>query len=426
MAATTQKLNYSSIPPRATSSRAIRNEIVPSNGSEFNMNNTIIFDVPANLNNTFADFQSSYIKLKFTNGDGADLNFEGGGFPSCIRRIVLELGGQTLFSCDNWNVLYEMMLSLDTAVQFRDNAGQRLFGAGGTPAGATVAAAASRKVCFPLVLTPLMANKYWPLIGRDRLRIRIELDTAAHSLVADNAVADSDITISDVALVMYNLELGSDVMSQVAAASGGSFKIAMPSYQHHQSSLAATDTALVSTLGFSMSSLNRILVAQQLSATDVDGWNVSARSRLKLNRFFVTIGGVKYPMRDLQETGAAGDAGAGSEVLAEALISQRALCSWSHDSSIAAGGGFALEEGAGAAVGNVGSYLIDLDLESQRVAGGEGSLGLVAGVNCVGQVVQATFEYTAAPAAAHVINIFGEHTIMASLDLNTLTWSIAV
>ena len=288
MAATTQKLNYSSIPPRATSSRAIRNEIVPSNGSEFNMNNTIIFDVPANLNNTFADFQSSYIKLTFTNGDAVDVNFEGGGFPSCIRRIVLELGGQTLYSCDNWNVLYEMMISLDTAEQFRKNAGARLFGSNSTAVGKEVEAGASRKVCFPLVLTPLMANKYWPLIGRDRLRIRIELDTAAHSLKGGDAdIVDSDITISDVALVMYNLELGSDVMSQVAAASGGSFKIAMPSYQHHQSSLAATQTALVSTLGFSMSSLNRILVAQQLSATDADGLNVGNRSRLKLNRFFV-------------------------------------------------------------------------------------------------------------------------------------------
>jgi hypothetical protein len=85
-----------------------------------------------------------------------------------------------------------------------------------------------------------------------------------------------------------------------------------------------------------------------------------------------------------------------------------------------------LEEGDGSSSATTGSYLIDLDLESQRVAGGEGSLGLVAGVNCVGQVVQATFEYAAAPSNAHVLNIFGEHTIMASLDLNTLTWSIAV
>ncbi len=426
MAATTQKLNYNAIPPRATSSRAIRNEIVPSNGSEFAMNQTIIFDVPANLNNTFADFQSSYIKLDFANNDGADLHFEGGGFPSCIRRIVLELGGQTLFSCDNWNVLYEIMLTLDTSISFRNNAGMRLFGAGGTHQGHTVVSGGTRKVCFPLVLTPLMANKYWPLIGRDRLRIRIELDTAAHSLIADAGVLDSDIKISNASLVMYNLELGSDVMSQVAAASGGQFRIAMPSYQHHQTALAATDTAAVATLGYSMSSLNRILVAQQRAATTVTGHNVGNRSRLKLNRFFVTIGGVKYPMRDIQETGLALDTGAGSEVLAEALISQRALCTWGHDSSVQVGAGFGAEEPDGSNSANTGTYAIDLDLESQRVAGGEGSLGLVAGVNCIGQVVQATFEYTDSPTAAHVINIFGEHTIMASLDLNTLTWAIAV
>jgi hypothetical protein len=383
------------------------------------MNNTIIFDVPANLNNTFADFQSSYVKLKFTNNDGGQVNFESGGFPSCVRRIVLELGGQTLFSCDNWNVLYEMMLSLDTSESFRNNAGKRLFGANGDSAnGVPVAAGAARNVCFPLVLTPLMANKYWPLIGRDRLRIRLELDTAAHGLIGTAGIVDTDIAITDVALVMYNLELGSDVMSQVAAASGGSFKIAMPSYQHHQSSLTTSDTALVATLGFSMSSLNRLLVAQQRSGSVITSSNVANRSRLTLNRFFVTIGGVKYPMRDVKDLG--------SEVLAEALISQRALCSWAHDSSIAVGGGFNLKEGDGSSSANTGSYLIDLDLESQRVAGGEGSLGLVAGVNCVGQVVQATFEYTAAPDNAHVLNIFGEHTIMASLDLNTLTWSIAV
>jgi hypothetical protein len=121
-------------------------------------------------------------------------------------------------------------------------------------------------------------------------------------------------------------------------------------------------------------------------------------------------------MRDVKDLGTDGDLGAGSEVLAEALISQRALCSWAHDSSIAVGGGFNLKEGDGSSSANTGSYLIDLDLESQRVAGGEGSLGLVAGV----------IEYTAAPDNAHVLNIFGEHTIMASLDLNTLTWSIAV
>ena len=159
MSASTMRLNYSSVPPRASSSRAIRNVINPTNGSSFNMNQQIIFDVPSNMNNTFIDFQSSYIKAKVTNDDGAPFSFNGGGFPSCISQIILELGGQTLFSCSSWNVLYEMMLSLDSSASFRNNAGSRLFGATGTGVGAAIVATASRDVAFPLVLTPLMANR---------------------------------------------------------------------------------------------------------------------------------------------------------------------------------------------------------------------------------------------------------------------------
>ncbi len=427
MAATTQKLNYANVPPRATSSRALRNEVVASNGSEFTMNNTLIFDLPSNLNNTFWDAQSSYVSFTVTNNNATHaVNFEGGGAPSIIKRIVVELGGQTLFSCDNWNSLYMMMFDLDTAAQFRNNAGVVLFGAANAAKGATLAGGGgSLKVCFPLVLTPFMANKYWPLIGRDRIRIRLELDTAARSLICANvAVTDSDIAIGDVKLVQYNLELGSDVMAQVAAASGGSFKIACPSYQHHQSSLAAGASALSATLGFSMSSLNRIIVAQQLQTVAATASYIGNRSRADLERFSVSVGGVKYPQIDLKEDGS------GSETLAEALISQRALTTWGHQSSLHSIGtaGFTGDEPTGAAGADnaTGHYLIDLDLESQRVAGGESGMGLVAGVNTIGQVVQAQFNYSAGVTAAHVVNIYGEHTILCMLDLNSLTWSIAV
>ena len=425
MAATTQKLNYSEVSPRASSSRAVRTETVPTNGSNFSMGQEIIIDVPANLNNTFCDFQSSYIKASFENNDGVAVNFSAGGFPTCIKQIVLELGGQTLFSCDNWNTLYEMMISLDTSESFRKNSGERLFGAGDDFNGATVAAGTARQVCFPLVLTPLMANRYFPLIGRDRLRIRLILDTSARALLG--AATDAEINVTSVALVTYNLELGSDVMAQVAANSDGAFKMLMPSYQHHQSSLSTSETSKVMTLGFSMSSLNRVLVAQTRQAATAANAHIGNRARNRLNRYFLTIGGVKYPMRDIRDVGAASVAvGAGSEPLAEALISQRALCAWSHDSSIAADGGFDILDGAGNTSAATGSYLIEIDLESQRVAGGEGSLGLVAGINTIGMVCQMNMEYDAVPANAMVIDVFAEHTVMVSLDLTSLTYSIAV
>jgi len=428
MAATTQKLNYANVPPRATSSRALRNEVTPSNGSDFTMNNSIIFDLPSNLNNTFWDAQSSYVSLVVTNSNTTRaVNLEGGGFPACIKRIVIELGGQTLFSCDNWNSLYMAMFDLDTAAQFRNNAGKVLFGAANAAKGASLAAnGGSLKVCFPLVLTPFMANKYWPLIGRDRIRIRLELDTVARSLICAHATenVDADIAITDVKLVQYNLELGSDVMAQVAAASGGTMKIACPSYQHHQSSIAALSSALSATLGFSMSSLNRIIVAQQLQAVVSTAAYVGNRSYADLERFSVSVGGIKYPQIDVKENGS------GSETLAEALVSQRALTSWGHQSSIESIGtaGYTGDEPTGAlgADDDTGHYLIDLDLESQRVAGGESGMQLVAGINTIGQTVQAQFNYSNPISAAHVLNIYGEHTVLCMLDLNSLTWSIAV
>jgi hypothetical protein len=433
MAATTKKLDYGSVPPRATSSRAIRNEVVPSNGQTFNMNNTIIFDLPSNLNNTFWDAQSSYISFNIKNANGTAANtarFETGGAISLLRRVSMEIGGQTLCNIENYNTLYQMMFDLDTASQFRTNAGKVLFGAGDTFIGDSLAGNnGERKVCFPLVLTPVWgASKYFPLISRDRLRIRLDLDTAARAFIAGvtNTLGDSDIEITDVKLVTYSLELGSEIMSAVVAASGGSFKMSMPNYQNHQSTIAAGESSLVSTVGFSVSSLNRILVAHQLQTVTDTRATIGNRSRCSLERFNFSCGGVKFPQRDIIEKGD------GSEVLAEALISQRALTTWGHQSSVASGGAttlganFALDEPTGAAAATTGKYLIDLDLESQRVAGGESGSQLVAGLNTIGQVCQAEFTYNGGLTNAHIVNIFAEYTMLVMLDLNTLTFSIAV
>jgi hypothetical protein len=309
-----------------------------------------------------------------------------------------------------------MLFDLDTAGQFRSNAGARLFGSANSAVGEQVGAAATRTVCFPLALTPIVqSSKYWPLFGREPLRIRVELDTSARGLIG--AATDAEITINEVALVMYQLELGNDVMAQVAANSGGMMRIAMPSFQHHQATLAAGASSVATTLGFSMSSLNRILVAQRLQAVTAANVTIGNRSQLNLNDANVKIGGVQYPQISLKDRN-----DDGAETLAEALVSQRALLTYGHDSSIELGAGFNANEPTGANNTNTGHYLIELDLESQRVDAGS----LIAGVNCIGQVVQFESTYDAGVTAAHVLDIFGEHTIMAQLDMQSLTWSIAV
>ena len=177
-----------------------------------------------------------------------------------------------------------------------------------------------------------------------------------------------------------------------------------------------------------MSSLNRIIVCQQLQTAVFSAAYIGNRSQCDLERFSISVGGVKYPQIDLK------DDGKGAEMLAEALISQNSLTSWGHQSSINLGvgttraGGFDGNEPTGAAGADTatGHYLIDLNLESQRIAGGEAGMPLVSGLNTVGQTVQAQFNYSAGVTAAHVVNIYAEHTVLCMLDLNSLTWTIAV
>ena len=183
------------------------------------------------------------------------------------------------------------------------------------------------------------------------------MDTAARGYILENAaITDSDITFTEVKFIQYNLELGSDVMAQVAAASGGTFKIACPSYQHHQSSIASGASAIAPTLGFSMSSLNRVLVLQQLQAVTATNETIGNRSRMDLERFSISIGGVKYPQLDIKVSAD------GSEALAEALVSQRHLTSVGGITSINSLGGFAADEPAGNDANNTGKFLIDVDL----------------------------------------------------------------
>lgn len=433
MSATTNKLNYAAVPPRASSSRALRNEVVPSNGSSFTANSTIIFDLPSNVPNTFFDTHSSYVSMLVTNGDATDVFFSSNGFPCAIRRMVIELGGQTLFSLDHYGELFSAMMDLDAAADYKDNAGAVLFGSSsgfrGHQLQETGNAANVRRVCFPLFLTPLMANKYMPSpMSRDRMRIRLEMDTAARGFVAEDAgVTDAQITYTDVKFVQYNLELGADVMSQVAAAAGGSFKIACPSYQHHQASIAANATSISPTLGFSMSSLNRLIILQQLQAVTATRETIGNRSYMDLERVSVNVGGVKYPQLDIKIS--AGATTGAPEALAEALISQRSLTTVSQVTSINSVGtsvvNYTVDEASGNDAANTGKFLLDIDLESQR-AGANPESQLVAGVNTIGAVVQAKLDYANAIGAAHVLNFYGEHTILLMLDLNTLTFSIAV
>lgn len=430
MSATTKKLDYGNPPPRASSARSIRSEVVASNGSTFSAGNTIVFDIGANQQNTYADFTSTYLRLNITNNDATPITMEGAGFGAMVKKFEVLIGGSTVCSIDNYNVLFSMLLDMDTSAAFKNNAGKRLFmtsenGFGGE----AIANGATRQICFPLALTPLAAcQKYIPLWGREQIRIRMELESAAAGVIANTTgITNANLQFTEPTMIMYMLELGQDVQNQVVAASGGEFKIMMPSFVHHQTTLAAGASSVSTTLGFSMSSLNRVLVAQRLQAVSDVTATIGNRANLGLNRASIKVGGVQYPQQRVRDNVAlnAGGTAVGqvdaAEPLAEALISQRALLSWGHDSSLEGGAGFNAAEPDGTSDGTIGKYLQEIDLESQRT-----DSELVAGLNVIGQICQYESSYIRGPDSAYLLDIYGEHSIMLVLSAQSGTFQIAV
>ena len=417
MSATSKKFHYE-VPARASSSRAIRNVVLPSNGSSFPASSTIVLDIGSGQNNTYLDWTSSYLKLKLSNSDGTANSISGSGWLSAVKKITIELGSQVVYSCDNYGAFYSAMMTLDASKQFKENAGATLFGSGGDFAGASIASTASRTVCVPLLLTPFVgANKYFPMFSREGLRVRIELNSAAAGYItATTGVTDAQMVVSDVEFVTYSIEVGAEVQAQIMAASGGAIRLACPSYQSFQTSMTTSTSTITANLGFSVSSLNRLLIIQQQSAvTDTDN-TIDARQKNDLSEFFVQIGNQKYPQRNIKIDAE------GSEALAEALVSERALTTFGHQSSINEIGGWNKDDGSGADKANTGSFVCEIDLESQFSATG----GLVSGVNTIGSNIALTMNYSAVISTAQTLTVYAEHSILVSLDLATNTFSIAV
>jgi len=105
-------------------------------------------------------------------------------------------------------------------------------------------------------------------------------------------------------------------------------------------------------------------------------------------------------------------------------ISNKAMGAYSHDSSIERGAGFLSEFPSGADQANSGTFLIAMDLESQRT---NETPGIYSGLSTIGQVVQFNGQFSAGATASTVVDYFAEYSLMLQLDMSsTQTWTASV
>jgi hypothetical protein len=420
----THLLNYNDKKRRGVSSRAYRSVIPSSNGTTFVCGNTINIDFAGNNPNTYYDFQNSYLQFTITNNDGAAIKLEGGvGGYGLIRKIEAVVSGQTLFSIDNYSTLLDYFMDSEVNSNFKNTTGAIQFATNSLKfSGTPIASNASKKVCLPLVLTPLyQSSKLIPGFSRDSIRLKITLDNAQTATIG--AAADNEITISDVQMVMYNVELSDEAQSMVMASNQGRFEIVVDDFRHSQLTVAQNVTSLNGVVGFSFSSLNRVIILHRPQGTATTGNVVSIgnRATADLQEISITLNGMQYPQRLIKEGGANPH---GSEVLSESLIADRSNGIFTHQSGFNVVS-FNLQNPSGTTDALCGTYGVVIDTEALRTSDSD---RLYSGLNTIGQVIAIQATYETVPAAM-LVDCYGQFTMSILLDMSpsgTGTFTVAI
>lgn len=443
-------MNYANMKRRAVSSKAIRQKIPSSNGTTFSLGQTINIDLPANVANTFFDFNLSYLSFKITNGDGQTATFDKSAY-SLINRLQVLTGGQVISDLQNYNVLAAALFDLDVSPSYKANVGNVLLGTTAKQQGISIANGDKHSFALPLILNPLHLTtpmRYIPAYSRDQIRLRLTLEDATRAFFTAGASTNANYTLSDVEMVCYSVELSPEAFRMVDEMTGGVYNIVCNDFRSATATIGATDSTLTATLGFSMSSMESLYVVHIPQANNaVNKMAVSGRSKNYLEQYQLFINGKSYPQLPIKcDDADTTDSGNLAESLAETMIASHSLSNYDHHSSInvnnqgasadgvpadaavaipadvlvqsgGAGCPFGLNTGGSADLttsGGIGTFVASIELESLA----HKSDVLYSGLDTIGSIVQYRGNYNGAGAGKLACDVyfFARNSVLISLD----------
>ena len=441
-----ESLAYPQMKKRSVSARSYRLKLPPSNSTSFSPEQTIHFDLPSNLMGQYIDFSSLYVKMKVNNGAAQAITLDRMGAYGFIKRLQISTAGAQIADINNYGLLVGAFLDTDASMEWKAGYGAQLLGLEGDALrGVSQAVSTSRTYCLPLVCNPLFnttPHRMIPLCSLSSIQLRLTLASAAEAVFAGGAPA---LTYTDVELVAMITQLAPDAQAAVDAATGGKYNILATSFANTNATLALNSPTLTQNVGFSYSSLERIIVIHRPSATvgAQGAYALGNRTTSALEQFAFMVNGELYPSRYI----VVGDKGA--ESTAEMLVADHALVDFNKGSSINSGvvagslantlvgplssiapqvdksNCFMLLDGAGtisgdaaAAVGqqasNIGTFICAVDFENGLSV--NKSSHIYSGVSTIASTVQWVGTYGNAHAAAQV-DFFACYTVLLSLDM---------
>jgi hypothetical protein len=460
--AMSESLQFAAVKRRAVASRSYRTRLPASNGLNFAPGGTVQFDLPANLAGTYVDFSQCYLKFKAVNSAAAAFNLDRAGAYGYIRRLQIQTAGAQISDLDRYNVLACAMIDADTSLEWRGSHGKTLIGTETSLRGERVAVNESRTYCLPIILNPLAQttpHRMIPCFSLSSLTLRFTMADIAEAVLSAGAPV---VSFTDVEMVCMLTELSPGAQNIVDSATGGRYDILATSWAYSGSTLSAAVSSSTSNLGFSYSSLERVVFALRPQASQIQGaYSLGNRATANLSEYNLLINSQQYPAQPIRREDK------GAEALSELLIADHSLLDWRSGSAftngfkgagIGNGGigvGFSMfanvqprasiepqypfNDGnpdgttAGDAVNidqaatdsNIGTFLASIELES-AISNGKSS-HIYSGVSTLASTVQLVTKHSAPVAAACSIDTWANFTILMSLNMRgTGVFSVSV
>lgn len=461
--AMSESLQFANVKRRAVASRSYRTRLPPANGITFSPGSSIQIDLPANLAGTYIDMSQCYLKFKVVEDGTAAFNLDRAGAYGFLRRLQISQAGAQISDLDRMNVLAAAMIDADSSFEWRGSSGKTLVGTETSLRGERVAAGASRTYCLPLILNPLSQttpHRMVPLFSLASLSLRFTMEDVATAVVS---VGVPGISFQDVELVSMLTELSPGAQAMVDSATGGRYDILATSWAYSGGQLAAGVTSSTTNLGFSYSSLERVVFAFRPQLSQVAArYSLGNRAVESLSEYNLLINSQQYPAQPIRREDS------GAEALGELLIADHALmdfakgtafCNGFTPAGVAGAVGFGyslfaninpraglipndpyapavpvLGTTAGDAVNlntdaatpsDIGTFLASIELES--AISNSKSSHIYSGVSTLASTVQLVTKHSGAVVSACTIDCFANYTILMSLNMRgTGVFSVSV
>lgn len=460
-----EALNYGDKKMRSMAARAYRTKINSLAGNSYSgsASTTIEFMLPSNLSASYLDMANTY--LRFTlNINGATSYLDKGGVTSIFNKVEVFSSGSQICTINNYNLLASAMIDTDASLGYRTNIGKVLMGTSGVgPLGEYNVSGASRTYAMPLALLPMsMQKKLIPLFSLDSIRIRFTLENPTYAFISSGTVS---YTVTDPQLTAYITELSPSAQVLIDQQTQGKYQILCPCFNNIQTSISAGVTSATTSLGISVSSLEKILVIHRHTDQFVAGKQTLGNHITNgLASYQFSIDSQLYPQNPIL----VGTTGA-SEALAELLLSSHEISNFRNDAPICAANyvsaltigtvtnssvlfgpydaiypylnipatsntsnpwnmaytdGSQLSTTTSGSVTSTGSFVASIELENGT--SWNNSAKLYSGLSTLGSVVMWQGQYSGSGVAG-TIDFFCYYTIMLTLDMRgTGTWLVSV